>query len=66
MRRNKTGGIVSSLSIKAFRHKIKRSHSGVAQAAKETSSGMSQTQEAATELSRMAADLQELVGQFKY
>ncbi len=40
--------------------------SGVAQAAKETSSGVGQTQEAATELSRMAADLQKLVGQFKY
>ncbi len=45
---------------------ISQNISGVALAAKETSSGVGQTQEAANELSRMAADLQKLVGQFKY
>jgi len=40
--------------------------SGVAQAAQETSSGVGQTQDAAKELSKMAADLQKLVGQFTY
>lgn len=39
---------------------------GVAQAASDTSNGIGQTQSAATELEKMAADLQELVGQFKY
>ncbi len=40
--------------------------SGVARAAKETSSGVDQTQQAATELSRMAGNLQKLVGRFQY
>jgi|FLOH01.1.fsa_nt_gi methyl-accepting chemotaxis protein len=39
---------------------------GVAQAANDTSHGIGQTQTAATELQQMAADLQKLVGQFKY
>ncbi len=39
---------------------------GVAQAAQDTSNGIGQTQSAATELQKMSADLQELVGQFKY
>ena len=39
---------------------------GVAQAAKDTSQGIGQTQSAANELAQMAADLQTLVGQFKY
>jgi methyl-accepting chemotaxis protein len=39
---------------------------GVAQAAKDTSQGILQTQGAANELAQMAADLQTLVGQFKY
>lgn len=39
---------------------------GVAQAASDTSNGIGKTQSAATELEKMAADLQELVGQFKY
>ena len=39
---------------------------GVAQAAEDTSKGIGQNQEAASELSNMAADLQKLVGQFKY
>ena len=39
---------------------------GVAQAASDTSHGIGQTQSAATELQQMAADLQKLVGQFKY
>ena len=44
---------------------ISQNISGVAQAAQNTSSGVGQTQEAATELSRMASDLQKLVGRFK-
>ena len=39
---------------------------GVAQAASETSNGIGQTQSAATEMQKMAAGLQTLVGQFKY
>ena len=39
---------------------------GVAQAAKDTSQGIGQIQSAANELAQMAADLQTLVGQFKY
>jgi methyl-accepting chemotaxis protein len=39
---------------------------GVAQAAQSTSAGATQTQSAAGELTRMASDLQQLVGQFKY
>ena len=39
---------------------------GVAQAAKDTSQGIGQTQTAGNELAKMAADLQTLVGQFKY
>jgi methyl-accepting chemotaxis protein len=39
---------------------------GVAEAAKSTSGGANNTQTAASELSRMAAELQSLVGQFKY
>ncbi len=39
---------------------------GVAQAASDTSQGIGQTHSAATELEKMAADLQNLVGQFKY
>jgi hypothetical protein len=38
----------------------------VAEAAKSTSGGAGNTQAAAGELSRMAAELQSLVGQFKY
>ena len=40
--------------------------SGVAQATKNTSQGIGQNQQAAAELARMAADLQMLVGKFKY
>ena len=39
---------------------------GVAEAAQSTSSGASDSQKASTELARMAADLQKLVGQFKF
>jgi methyl-accepting chemotaxis protein len=39
---------------------------GVAQAAKDTSQGILQNQGAANELAQMSADLQNLVGQFKY
>ena len=39
---------------------------GVAQAAKDTSQGILQTQSAASELAKMAADLKKLVSQFKY
>ena len=39
---------------------------GVAQAAEDTSQGIGQNQEAASDLSKMAADLQKLVAQFKY
>ena len=45
---------------------ISQNISGVAQAAQDTSSGVGQTQEAANELSRMASDLQKLVGKFQY
>jgi methyl-accepting chemotaxis protein len=38
----------------------------VAKAAKDTASGATQTRTASAELARMAADLQRLVGQFKY
>ena len=38
----------------------------VGEAAKDTSQGIGQTQSAANELAQMAADLQTLVGQFKY
>jgi methyl-accepting chemotaxis protein len=38
----------------------------VARAARDTSNGAANTQTASTELAHMAADLQELVGQFKY
>jgi methyl-accepting chemotaxis protein len=40
--------------------------SGVAKAAEDTSEGIGQTQVAAGKLARIAADLQKLVGQFKY
>jgi len=39
---------------------------GVAQTAEDTSNGTGQNQEATSELSNMAADLQKLVDQFKY
>ncbi len=39
---------------------------GVAQAAKDTSQGIGQTQNAASQLAKMAVDLRNLVGQFKY
>jgi methyl-accepting chemotaxis protein len=39
---------------------------GVAEAAQSTSTGANDTQQASAELSRMAAELQQLVGQFKY
>jgi len=39
---------------------------GVAQAAQSTTGGASDTQKASAELSRMAVDLQSLVGQFRY
>jgi methyl-accepting chemotaxis protein len=39
---------------------------GVAQAASDTSNGIGQNQSAATEMEKMASDLQNLVGQFKY
>jgi methyl-accepting chemotaxis protein len=45
---------------------ITRNVLGVAEAAKSTSSGASDTRTAAGELARMAAELQSLVGQFKY
>ena len=45
---------------------IAQNITGVAQAAQSTSGGATQTQSASGELSRMAADLQQLVGQFKF
>jgi methyl-accepting chemotaxis protein len=45
---------------------ITHSVAGVAEAAKGTASGAAQTQTAAEKLSRMAAELQGLVGQFKF
>ena len=47
-------------------NEITENISGVAQAAKDTSQGILQNQGAANELAKMAADLQVLVGQFKY
>jgi methyl-accepting chemotaxis protein len=47
-------------------NEITNNINGVAQAAEDTSQGIGQNQEAASELSTMAADLQKLVGQFKY
>jgi len=44
---------------------IAQNISGVAQAARSTSDGLVDAQKAALQLSKMAADLQELVGQFK-
>ena len=46
--------------------KITANIDGVAQAAKDTSQGIGQTQSAANEVAQMAADLQTLVAQFKY
>jgi methyl-accepting chemotaxis protein len=45
---------------------IARNVGGVAQAAAETTSGASNTASAAAELSRMAGELQDLVGNFRY
>jgi len=45
---------------------ISQNVAGVSAAAKSTSSGASDTRTAAQELARMAAELQSLVGQFKY
>ncbi len=45
---------------------IAQNITGVAQAAQSTSGGAAQTQSASGELSRMATELQQLVGQFKY
>lgn len=45
---------------------IARNVSGVADAARSTTSGATDTQRAAMELSRMAAQLQQLMGQFTY
>jgi methyl-accepting chemotaxis protein len=45
---------------------ISQNVTGVAEAAKSTSQGAGDTQTAAAELARMAAELQSLVGQFKY
>ena len=45
---------------------IAQNITGVAQAAQSTSGGATQTQSASGELSRMASELQQLVGQFKY
>ena len=45
---------------------IAQNITGVAQAAQSTSGGATQTQSASGELSRMATELQQLVGQFKY
>jgi methyl-accepting chemotaxis protein len=47
-------------------NEITNNINGVAQSAEDTSQGIGQNQEAASELSNMAADLQKLVGQFKY
>lgn len=47
-------------------NEITENINGVAQAAKDTSNGIGQTQSAAMELQKMSADLQNLVGQFKY
>jgi len=45
---------------------IAQNITGVAQAAQSTSGGATQTQSASGELSKMASDLQQLVGRFKY
>jgi methyl-accepting chemotaxis protein len=45
---------------------IAQNITGVAQAARSTTEGASNTKSSADELSRIAADLQKLVGQFKY
>jgi methyl-accepting chemotaxis protein len=45
---------------------IARNIMGVAEAARNTSQGAHHTEHAAGELSRMAANLRELVGQFRY
>ncbi len=45
---------------------IAQNITGVAQAAQSTSGGATQTQSASGELTRMATELQQLVGQFKY
>ena len=45
---------------------IAQNITGVAQAAKETTTGASNTQKASAELARMAAGLEELVLRFKY
>ncbi|MBT3413529.1 MAG: methyl-accepting chemotaxis protein, partial [Nitrospina sp.] len=45
---------------------INQNIAGVAQAAENTSAGVSQTQKAAEQLLAMASDLKNLVGQFKY
>ena len=57
-----------SCNKKFFGHKILIVGSKLSgnQAAKDTSQGIGQTQNAADELAQMAADLQALVGQFKY
>jgi len=47
-------------------NEITNNINGIAQAAEDTSNGIGQNQEAASELSNMAADLQKLVDQFKY
>lgn len=45
---------------------IAQNITGVAQAAQSTSSGATQTQSASSELSRMAVEMQDLVGRFKF
>ncbi len=47
-------------------YEIARNITGVARAAQSTTSGATQTQASAQKLSRLAAELQQLVGQFKY
>jgi hypothetical protein len=47
-------------------NQIVQNITGVAQAAQSTASGATQTQAAAQELARLAAEVQSAIGQFKY
>ena len=62
-----TNGIVGNVAEAATGStEIASSIVGVAEAAQNTANGAGDTQKASAELSRMAADLQKLVGQFNY
>ena len=57
------------LKFRSFKKKTPRQEAGVFSilpTVEDTSQGIGQNQEAASELSNMAADLKKLVGQFKY